>query len=448
MTSSVANQGSHDRELPNASAMNGDSNRDVNPRVFWLVLIATWMLSFLTQHDIYFSVEGAATTAEQMADDVTEGSLLRRLVLPMLGVIGLLCLVRHGLRHLRINGVIGWALLAFFLWMNASVLWSEDAELSGRRLITYGCLLIGAFGVATVAFERLALFVAAFCGLNLVVGILVEASLGTFHPGTTGYRFGGTVHPNLQGVNIALLILALSWFLAQSNLNFRKLTMGVLLCAFLFLLLTQSRTSIGSLCVVLLYSFSMSAVRVYGLRCLALPVTVISLLASLLLLAAILVPDAALSDLATGTIVTERDSGDPMSLTGRVDLWQTILDYAAQRPILGYGHDAFWSPSRIEDISKGHQWSINQAHNAYLEWLLNLGVVGVSLYTIAMACTWVMCLRLFINGNEIFGFASALLLFIMLHNCLESINALPVFSSFFTFIVLFHAGFITSWHQK
>ncbi len=448
MTNTIANQESDNKESATALAMDRDNNKDMAPLVFWLVLIATWILSFLTQHDIYFSVEGASTTAEQMADAVDEGSLLRRVSLPMLGFIGVLCLIRHGLRCLHIKGGIGWTLLAFFLWMNASVLWSENAELSGRRLITYGCLLMCAFGVSTVAFERLGLFVAVFCGLNLVAGVLAEATLGTFQPGTAGYRFGGTVHPNLQGVNLALLILALSWLLAQTNAKHRWMTLCGLLCACLFLLLTQSRTSMGSLCVTLLFSFGISAVRLYGLSCLALPITVISLLASLSLIAVILVPEASLSDLTIGAIATERDSDDPLSLTGRIDVWQTVLDYAAQRPLLGYGHDAFWSVDRIEDISKEHQWSINQAHNAYLEWLVNLGVVGVSLYTVAMACTWVMCIRRFINGSQIYVFASSLILFIMFHNCLESINALPVFSSFLAFIVLFHAGFITSLPQK
>jgi O-antigen ligase len=178
------------------------------------------------------------------------------------------------------------------------------------------------------------------------------------------------------------------------------------------------------------------------------PFTAISLLASLLLIVGILNPDASLLDMTTGAIATERDSGDPMSLTGRVDVWKTILEYAAQRPLFGYGHDAFWSPSRIEDISKTHQWSINQAHNAYLEWLVNLGLVGLCLYMVAMVRTWVVCTRRFITGSQIYGFASSIILFIMLHNCLESINALPLIGNFLAFIVLFHEGFIRSLSQN
>ena len=416
--------------------------RHISSFAFWLISLAIWGLSFLTQQDFYFSVEASSATAEQVADAVAEGSLLRRLALPMMAFLGVLCLIRYRRQRLNINGLVGWSLVAFFLWMIASILWSTDPDLTGRRLFAYACLMICAFGFTTIAFERLPQFVTMFCGLNLALGVLAEIVLGTFHPGMAEYRFGGAVHPNLQGVNISLLILALSSFLGENTGTQRRLAAVGLVCAGFFLLLTQSRTSLGALCLTLLLIFSIKAIREHGLGSLALPITVLSLLGSLLLIVGILIPEASSSHLATGVITTQRDSGDPTSLTGRVDVWETLIDYAAQRPILGFGHDAFWSSAHIEEVSSIDQWLINQAHNSYLELLLNLGVVGLCLYTFTLVGAWLICLRRFFNGIKSYWFASGVLLFAILHGCLESIDVLPIFSNFLSFLVLFHIGYI------
>jgi exopolysaccharide production protein ExoQ len=133
-----------------------------------------------------------------------------------------------------------------------------------------------------------------------------------------------------------------------------------------------------------------------------------------------------------------------MALTGRADLWKTVLEYVSRRPILGYGHDAFWSLEQIEEISSRHSWPINQAHSGYLEMLANLGAVGLSLYIFIIVYGTLQCTRRFLRGDKAYGVASALMVFMLFHSTLESINMLPTFSSFLLFTVLFHAGLLRS----
>ena len=332
--------------------------------------------------------------------------------------------------------------------MLASISWSVDQALSLRRLIAYACLMISALGTAAIAFERLPAFIVTFCSLNFFAGIIAEIVLGTFNPGTVGYRFGGTLHPNLQGVNLALLILSCFWLQWSNGGKRQWLSVSGILIATFFLLLTQSRTALGAVILAFIFSLSIQLVRKRGLRSLSPFFSAFTLLISLVLTLSLIIPDISLVNIAQKAITRERDEGDPMALTGRAYLWPVVLEYAADRPILGYGHDAFWSSERIKEISMRQNWAINQAHSGYLEMLVNLGIVGLLIYLFIIIYGTMTCIRFFLRGNNAYGIGSALMVFGLIHTSLESISVLPIFSHFLIFTVLFHKGFFGNPHPS
>lgn len=63
-------------------------------------------------------------------------------------------------------------------------------------------------------------------------------------------------------------------------------------------------------------------------------------------------------------------------LTGRSDVWKALVPVAMSRPILGHGFEGFWTTSARE------AFDISGAHNGFLDILLNLGFVGLGLYTL------------------------------------------------------------------
>jgi O-antigen ligase len=74
--------------------------------------------------------------------------------------------------------------------------------------------------------------------------------------------------------------------------------------------------------------------------------------------------------------------GKEIGLTGRVELWQAVLDLIGQRPVLGWGYRATWVPTDqdvqyVDHITGG--WGVPAAHNSYLEMALQLGWVGLGL---------------------------------------------------------------------
>lgn len=81
-------------------------------------------------------------------------------------------------------------------------------------------------------------------------------------------------------------------------------------------------------------------------------------------------------------------SGD---LTNRVDIWAAVTELALERPGFGWGWVSYWAPW-VEPfdglvVIKGVQYL--QAHNAWLDVWLQLGVVGVAVFAVLVVTTLV-----------------------------------------------------------
>lgn len=73
---------------------------------------------------------------------------------------------------------------------------------------------------------------------------------------------------------------------------------------------------------------------------------------------------------------------DP-TLTGRTDIWNTVLGMAGN-PVLGTGFESFWLGPRLQSIWSSYWWHPNEAHNGYIEIFINLGWIGVGLVATIM----------------------------------------------------------------
>jgi O-antigen ligase len=70
--------------------------------------------------------------------------------------------------------------------------------------------------------------------------------------------------------------------------------------------------------------------------------------------------------------------GRDMTLSGRTDIWSTLLQ-AGTDPLFGTGYYSFWTGDRVARMSAHFYYSLNEAHNSYLETYLNSGLIGVVL---------------------------------------------------------------------
>lgn len=79
-------------------------------------------------------------------------------------------------------------------------------------------------------------------------------------------------------------------------------------------------------------------------------------------------------------------SGD---LTNRVDIWASVTELALERPWFGWGWVSYWAPwvEPFDGLAliKGVEYL--QAHNAWLDVWLQLGVVGLAVFVVLVAST-------------------------------------------------------------
>lgn len=81
--------------------------------------------------------------------------------------------------------------------------------------------------------------------------------------------------------------------------------------------------------------------------------------------------------------------GKSSDLTGRLDIWQTVADLAAQRPVAGWGWVSYWVPwvEPFDGLVIRNGTQQLHAHNAWLDVSLQLGIIGVIVFAALIIST-------------------------------------------------------------
>lgn len=410
-------------------------------RLPWFTFVVFTLAFFIALHDASrsFSIEGDYLPSEDtLKKHASEGNARRQIGFVMAGAFGVLLLIRPDRRPLVMNGFLAALILFFLTWMVLSISWADERALTARRLVVIAMLALGALGVATQMTPREITLFVLFCSMAyLIAGIASEVALGTFTPSAERYRFSGTIHPNNQGVNCSLILLS-SAAAAQSEKRWRKLFVCCAGAAMVFLLLTKSRTSLLSF----LITFGAYCILVYGRsRHFA---YVCSLLITAGLLAALLANGTIMPALEHGILLgrDDQDLSGAMSLTGRLPLWQNLLEYAAERPIQGYGYGSFFTLQHIREITATQGWPIAECHSVFLEVLMGLGIVGVTSYTLIQFIGIGRSVRYFrITRDPNQAFLGSLLILGVVGGLAESTLLVPTMQTFVQFMTLAYFAF-------
>ncbi|MFN6483404.1 MULTISPECIES: O-antigen ligase [unclassified Nostoc] len=89
-------------------------------------------------------------------------------------------------------------------------------------------------------------------------------------------------------------------------------------------------------------------------------------------------------------------SGKDLTFNGRSDLWELVISKVLERPWLGYGFSGFWTSNAASKLRATYDWASN-AHNGFLELLLELGFVGFLTFAVAFVRFFVMALTRIIS---------------------------------------------------
>jgi len=271
---------------------------------------------------------------------------------------------------------IAFPIVAFGLLAAASVAWTQDPMFVLKRVVIFSTLGFGAWAVGRAwRFSDILLFTILSCGAIVGSSLVLEIARGVFHPADPVYRLEGLAQPNTHAVEAVMVILA---SLAAARLEPEHRVRYLLAAAggSVTLFLTHSRTAELSLLVALGCGafYTMPRRQIVAL---ALPVLAAACIIALW--------GTDVLDVVRHTLVMGRaqSTAQLTTLTGRTQLWAELLTYARNRPMLGYGFGAFWNAGNSADVSLAVNWVVPNAHDAYLDVVLGLGVVGLMLFVTA-----------------------------------------------------------------
>lgn len=344
--------------------------------------------------------------------------------------------------RVRIEWTVLYPLVALVAWACLSLLWSHDRTLTAKRLVVFGAMVTGIAATVKHFTLRDLIFAAGFYGIaSYAIGLYAELAANQVIPyGGEGFRLAGAMHPNHLGLTSAVLALSMFYGLTISRRRPRQIlfAMGLML-ALLVLFATRSRTSFAAALLALSLFAALRSRPEHAMAVAFVGLLFVGVVAFLF--------QSGLLGPVWEVALMGRDESSVRTLTGRTDIWAFAWNELSADPARiagGFGHDSFWNDRHTDAVSRRVGFTISEAHSAYLESMLNLGIVGVGAWLLAILMAgW----RWMSEGRTRRGrwraeaaFSMALLALALSHGLIESTFAHAQFVTFVLFATCLFAA--------
>ena len=178
---------------------------------------------------------------------------------------------------------------------------------------------------------------------------------------------------------IALLAIVVFAIQVADRTTRHGSALGWLIVAVLTLALTRSATVIAAaLVTAVVLAFALWARRAGGRR--RGPVYLVAIV----VVAAVIVGVSLFSSRIPALFGKSED------LTGRLDIWAAVTRLAQERPAFGWGWVSYWAPwvKPFDGLATRNGVEYLQAHNAWLDVWLQLGIVGLVVFILLVLTTF------------------------------------------------------------
>lgn len=274
--------------------------------------------------------------------------------------------------------------ILFILWNMLSILWSKNVGKTEDHLVTIVQLFALTFILWDLCTSRLYLLLAM---QMYVLGAYVASgnTLYNYFSGASFYyeRFSADgTNPDDLGIVLALGI-GIAWYLA---VTFKPARFAALLqlvnyafipVALAGIALSGTRTALIATVPGLLFGLlSLTRLSIWA------RIAIFALMLSIGFVLLPYIPQASIERL--GTTGSELSGGD---LNGRLEIWRQGYASFTRHPVLGVGAGMFRS---VNTVGKGMG---KVAHNSYLSVLVEVGLVGFTLFALMLIIAGVQALR-------------------------------------------------------
>lgn len=295
------------------------------------------------------------------------------------------------------------ALAAFLLLIAASLLWSQypSATALGAPLTiatAFGAVVMAHTVSLASVLRALGVALRWIVGLSLLFEVSVELLFGRpILPPWVSYdepfprafywsrallfdggRIQGIVgNANLLGTASLLALIVFSIQLAERRVG-KAAGIGWIAAAALTFILSGSGTVIAMTIAVFAVTALIVVIRRVSGRA-RLVVYSIFLIGSATFVTLVLIFQERLLDLL----------GRSPDLTFRLDIWRSVSELIAERPVAGWGWVSYWAPwvAPFDDLAVYRGVRYLQAHSAWLDVALQLGVIGLVVFAALIVST-------------------------------------------------------------
>ncbi|MEA2905932.1 MAG: hypothetical protein QOI12_3319 [Alphaproteobacteria bacterium] len=276
-------------------------------------------------------------------------------------------------------------LVLTFLWFACSAAFSLYPELAARRLVLAAFTIFQAAVFLLLPQERdhfgrllavgtLVVLAVCYAGVMFLPDLSIHQSTDLAEPDLAGNWRGFFAHKNGAGSAMVVLIFIGIFVIRTFNSCLGALIIAL---ATVFLAFTESKSPLRLLPVVLVASVFLTRFRD--------PVAKFIVAISVPAMIGVLT----IGSVEFGSIHALVDSllSDP-TFTGRDEIWRFTLDHIAERPLVGFGFQAFWGTTELVstwNYLESWGYRASDAHNGFLNIAVMTGLVGL-----AISMTWIV----------------------------------------------------------
>jgi len=428
----------------------GDNNQSDGDRLPWRTFSFLWVAFwFASRADLKYSIDDTRAITGLAGDRPNDSA--KALALLVLLCWALFTLWRGRRFATNVRPFQACLVTLYTIWSAISILWTDDLGLTLNKI---GILIVTSLMASAMAFRfswrEIVVFVFLASGLSNAIGLGAEIALGSFHPLDGLYRFSGLWHPNTHGVSLALMVLAGVALYRSETAHRAWIAFGTTF-GFTLLLLTRSRTAVGSALFVILCTLLLTAKPAKRYLFL-LGAGAAVCLASFFIMNNV-------AALPIDTLMMGRQDADNGSLTNRIPLWEDCLPYIAQHQWIGFGYGGFWTPARIMTITAPDEVAWNpepekyvaegsylpDAHNLYIETALGTGLVGAGLLVAGLLFAILYFgVKTSRTKSQAYSFAFSVLFWLVFEAALEAVSPQPCLPLLIYPIMLAKAAFVAN----
>ncbi|MDO9270760.1 MAG: O-antigen ligase family protein [Methylobacter sp.] len=398
-------------KLSNGNLLKDTLNNTHSAIVSWIAPLA-FAYALIIAPLLMFSATAETEFGSGINQTVSEGTASNKIVwLVLTGIVGYFW-ANTGNKELRRARLHIFLLFAYLLLEIVSAFWSDVPAISLRRSMQQALLLFCVVAPFIMVVDRQQILdkVCWIFAAVIIINVLILPLLGV---PDFGYR-GIYSQKNGLGQIVTTGFFFIVYASARHQGRLRWIFAALALLAVGLCVVSHSKTSIGLMIVTpVLAGLIVSLSRIQDSLARTVAVVMCLTLAVAVIAASMLIPFG-ISE------ISELIFHDT-TFTGRTKIWAFAGYYINQAPFVGYGFGSFWGVGdATRALGNGFIAGLLQAHNGYVDVVLEMGYVGLLLVAVLIIGLFLSILRLARHDGLTGLLLLTCLLFVLLNNAMES----------------------------